>query len=435
MRLLLWQIVLCGFLASSSFAQWTVLIERMDEQQNSFYFEHLSCSDDRNCTAIGFSQPFDLPGYRYTAWRTTDGGDTWRSQQLPTHPRSLWPIARLDKVHALDSLNILIVGDSGLIFRTKDAGETWVQQDTRQNWSYNDGRLLTPDLGYAVGYYGKIVKTIDGETWSALQSPSPNMLELVRPLSDSRLLVFDRFYGLQFSSSDGGLTWDTTQLYPDYFTGDTGKYIYDACFWDADNGVVAGGNWQKTIPATNLFMMRTKDGGRSWQALYDKTLATSMDAIAIDFLDSLNGVVGGGTTSIARTSDGGVSWRRDSAQFNRAVEQFTGVSMLSANKILATTVIAHVGNVVKFSPSLTVARTTATQGAQSLTVRGDELHVSRAGRVRVSDLLGRTLDVRNVEAGSRTRLSDLLPSEGAFIISFFDTFEGNYAEHMKLVVQ
>lgn len=300
---------------TSAFTQWVVELEDKDELGVSYRYEHIDCSDEKNCTAAGFGQPQN--SYRNFVWRTTDGGENWNRQELPAHPQSLWPIARIKKVHSLDSLNVLIVGDSGIIFRTTDGGLSWKQQDQRQQWSYNDGWLASASVGYAVGNYGKIMRTTDGgENWDTMPSPTPYVIKLVRALSPNRLLVVDMFYGMQYSSSDQGMTWDTLQLFPDYFLSGKGKSIYDAFFWDETNGVLAGLN-RITEPAReNLFVMRTTDGGKTWRTEYDDGEDPNAYAKTIDFYDRSNGVVATGGQSLYRTSDGGKNWVRDSAKFN-----------------------------------------------------------------------------------------------------------------------
>jgi len=149
--------------------------------------------------------------------RTNNGGQTW------THiPKPIGCDAPMAVHFITDSIGF--TGDDE-IFRTTDAGATWILTSTTGGWphsgSYGDRvtnyKFFDDQSGYAIRDDWHIYKTIDGgNTWQLMQLP-------VSGISGCRDIVFDQNnfgyiigYGLYqpFISTDAGNSWLLDGTYP-----------------------------------------------------------------------------------------------------------------------------------------------------------------------------------------------------------------------------
>jgi len=178
----------------------------------------------------------------------------------------------------IDSRTGWIAGDDGL-YRTQNAGLTWVPlnegfptpADTQyQPYRLNDAFFINAHVGWVVSAYGKILKTTNGglswidQTSNALKAVSNGRAE-------------SKFYRLRFVNDRVG-----------WILG----YTYD------------GMKSQKGSPYESTFLLRTPDGGVSW----DRTDIKHLSAFPnIQFLDELNGWLFE-PKMILKTYDGGYSW-------------------------------------------------------------------------------------------------------------------------------
>jgi len=132
---------------------------------------------------------------------TTDGGETWERQAVPTHDE----LIHLDFVG--DKLG-WIVGDKGTVLRTADGGATWTRQKVDTTATLYHVDFLDRELGWAVGERGTILRTVDGgETWlNAPVTVTRATLLSVSFISEDEGWVIGRG-GIILRSGDGGRTW------------------------------------------------------------------------------------------------------------------------------------------------------------------------------------------------------------------------------------
>lgn len=160
---------------------------------------------------------------------------------------------------AYDHLNLWIGTDSGRIYFSNDAGETWEEQDDARTESTGKDiygiDFLSSDFGVAVG--------------------------------ETELVMVTR---------DGGITWDDF-----VFVGATTFY---------DVQVFTTKRWLLACSNGNTYM--TYNGGASWTALRNWTLSTYGNVKSLYFVDELTGFMvaqeAGGTGHLLRSIDGGYSW-------------------------------------------------------------------------------------------------------------------------------
>ncbi|MBK9799122.1 MAG: immunoglobulin domain-containing protein [Bacteroidetes bacterium] len=83
-----------------------------------------------------------------------DGGSNWVTQHSGTDT--------LFSIYFTSAQNGFAVANGGKIFKTNNAGLTWISQASISNQNLNDILFVDADTGYIVGNKGTILKTIDG---------------------------------------------------------------------------------------------------------------------------------------------------------------------------------------------------------------------------------------------------------------------------------
>ena len=200
----------------------------------------------------------------------------------------------------LDSGTGFVVGDTGTILKSTDAGATWTPVTSGIRNTLHGVYFLDPNEGVAVGDSGTILRTTDGG--AAWQSVASGVKDSLRSVSfsgtngicggDSQDILY---------STDSGASWQISQ------SGFFGGGFLGAQMLSATTGFVAGQN-----SIFQALVGTTTDGGASWafQPFYfDGNEGGANDVF---FLDQNTGVVSGtvfdGRGAIARTTDAGVSW-------------------------------------------------------------------------------------------------------------------------------
>jgi len=252
--------------------------------------------------------------------RTTDGGVTWQSIDLPGDWGGTQPVLTFaDAQHGFLLLSGLRGGPASTVFASGDGGATWQRvggaeglgsvfgaSDATTVWAGNEG-----DAG-PVGRAILDVSRDGGRTW--VDAALPGLVgdifvndTLVAPPvfagSDGAVAVIagstdnpadTRFY----RTSDGGRTWLLAAREPLGESGSAGVAVIDPQ------------RYLVIDPAASLRQV-TSDGGRTWQ----QSVSAGLDiGLHLRFWDPLHGaavvLTGNGAAHIAllRTSDGGQTW-------------------------------------------------------------------------------------------------------------------------------
>ncbi|MGH9643328.1 MAG: hypothetical protein ACRD3Q_13010 [Terriglobales bacterium] len=217
-------------------------------------------------------------GRHGTFLRTTDGGATWQSGQVPG---AKWLQFRGVRAVSATTAYLLSIGNATgdfRIYKTEDAGATWTMEFKNQlsGAFYDCFAFWSPTRGIAhsdsVNAVFPDIRTEDGTTW---QSIADNM--------------------------------------PPALSGESSFAASDTCV--ATQG--QNNAWIGTGGASIARILATTDGGDTWNA-YDTPLVSSPSAgvFTVDFRDALNGITGGGdldpsdpdNARTAISSDGGQTW-------------------------------------------------------------------------------------------------------------------------------
>lgn len=178
--------------------------------------------------------------------------------------------ANLKMIHAIDSLNIWVAGDSGYILYTSNMGFNWTVQHSNENFRITDIYFLDKYNGWAIEN-----GSIDG-------------INVINNI---------------LSTTDGGINWQSSVFRPDNVN------LYSICFIDEQTGFIGGDN--------SLFVITT-NRGVDWNELPRDTATFSHFPIhKIRFINDSVGFAVGGIYDrggvIWHCTDRGFTWSTDSA--------------------------------------------------------------------------------------------------------------------------
>ncbi|HEX8336773.1 MAG TPA: YCF48-related protein [Pyrinomonadaceae bacterium] len=209
----------------------------------------------------------------------------------------------LNAVYFLDSKRGWVVGDGGVVLRTRDGGRTWARQTVETKESFNDVYFRNEEDGYLLAA-SQIFTTDDGgETW--------------RPAARFYAQTFGgepELYSVRFTSKKRG--WVVGSL-------SRGENVIDSLVLSTDNG---GASWQRQrVPVRDELIhldfdgdrrgwvvgsggrvLHTRNGGETWDIQHTSTTAALYH---VDFQGDERGWAVGERGTILRTEDGGRTWR------------------------------------------------------------------------------------------------------------------------------
>ena len=233
---------------------------------------------------------------------------------------------RLRGVSAVSEQMAWASGAGSTVLRTVDGGQTWHKLNvTNEALDFRDIDAVDAQTAYTLsignGPASRIYKTTDaGRTWN-LQFKNDDPKAFLDAMS-----FWDANHGVAFGDSvdkqffilttaDGGRTWarvPTTSLPP--------AQENEGAFAASGTNIAVFGKshaWIGTGASAKSRVLRTTDGGRTWQVA-DTPLASGPSAgiFSIAFRDAKHGVIAGGdyrkeqeaVDNLAVTSDGGITW-------------------------------------------------------------------------------------------------------------------------------
>ena len=213
-----------------------------------------------------------------TVLRTTDGGLTWQKLNVTTDTLDFRDVDAIDPQTAY----VMSIGNgpASRIYKTSDAGKTWNLQfknedpkaflDAMSFWDAKHGIAF----GDSVDKQFYILTTVDGgHTWSrvpATNLPPAQENEGAFAASGTNIAVFGKSHAWigtgaatksrVLRTSDGGRTW---QVADTPLASGPSSGIFSIAFRDAKHGVIAGGDYRKEQEAVDNLAM-TNDGGVTW---------------------------------------------------------------------------------------------------------------------------------------------------------------------------
>jgi len=253
--------------------------------------------------------------------------------------------ARLRGVSAVNERVAWASGSGATVLRTGDGGVTWQNVIvTSDNLDFRDIDAIDARTAYVLsignGPASRIYKTTDaGTTWT-MQFKNEDQKAFLDAMS-----FWDANHGIVFGDSvdgklyillteNGGRTWSrvpSATLPP--------ALENEGAFAASGTNIALFGKthaWIGTGAGSKARVLRTGDGGRSWQVA-DTPLAAgpSSGIFSIAFRDAKHGVIAGGdyreeqeaVDNLAVTNDGGVTWKlvKGLSGFRSVVAYVSGV--------------------------------------------------------------------------------------------------------------
>ena len=227
-------------------------------------------------------------------------------------------VGRYDDIYFISHDTGVLVSSYGMIFKTNDGAASWELKKAVSADAYFRSVEFSGDgqVGIAGSLSDQVFRSADrGETWDDISASITDT-----GINGKRICGLAHygniFYGVGwwggttarvYKSMDAGITWATTYL-------DTGlaSGLVDAVFLSATKGFITGyhaygGNKRESI------VLRTIDGGATWTKVFSDTIIGGR-IWKIQFVDSLFGVgsiepMYADTVAMIRTMDGGNTWQ------------------------------------------------------------------------------------------------------------------------------
>ena len=235
-----------------------------------------------------------------TVLRTTDGGETWRVQDVGT-------TANLNAVAAVSQGRGYIVGAGGLVLVSTDTGASWTPKPIPTTDRLVDVQApLASDttFAYVLGEHGLWVTHDAGDDWTSMTVPTGTWTG-VHFYDGARGWLVGMIpsgtgdeWAAIYRTDDGGGTWTQQWVSGIHFAYLFGTETAAGDVWAWGEDSLSGVGERKLV---------TRDGGATWT----RAAETSNDAGIYDMTwdgPTLGWGVGYGG-SIVHSSDSGVTWR------------------------------------------------------------------------------------------------------------------------------
>ncbi|HPO62056.1 MAG TPA: T9SS type A sorting domain-containing protein [Candidatus Kapabacteria bacterium] len=251
-------------------------------------------------------------------FKTTDGGLNWR---LVLDNGILNNYGNL-LCYSFPSPEFIIIScRKDDIQRTLDGGITWDTLTTNLNCVLLGMDFNKNGFGIAHAYLTKqdatvLIQSTDyGSTWSVLEN-QPNFDVKIDPkiMSDSIITCIsynvDSMFFYFCRSDDKGKTWSSSLILKPKKSESPRNYF----FFNEEVG------WITIFRPDSLYpqvgentILKTIDGGKTWQKKLDKRFSRPEVLLDIQFADSLKGMCPSRSYVLVYTTDGGETWIQDSS--------------------------------------------------------------------------------------------------------------------------
>ncbi len=246
------------------------------------------------------------PSTTSSVWKSTDGGKTWVAKNKIGQKANLSSSDVLSMaVNPYDTQNVLVGTDKDGIFYTEDGGENWSPLNFQSQKVYGlaidatDGRII-----YASGVWqnrGKIWRSSDsGLTWREIYTaPAAGPIIISLTLGKNSNVIYATTSDDQvIKSTDAGQTW---------------KNIYQSSSPVLDVAIDSLNDNLAYFILQGGGVLRSRNGGNTMEDISRNiaSVAKSQDASIVIADPKVGNVVYvAGSLGIARSTDGGNTWKK-----------------------------------------------------------------------------------------------------------------------------
>ncbi len=216
-----------------------------------------------------------------------------------------YAVDHANDVFSLSSRHFWICGPKGMIMFSGHSGYQWKKQETPVNRELYSISFANQNNGCATGNNGTILVTRNGgKTWQKKASPvsGEQLIKVVMVDARTGYILVKRTTpgrGIVIKTTDGGQSWQTVY----YNTGfQTPLQMADMSFVDAKNGWICG---------KFGLVFRTSDGGQTWgKQPSARKAAQNKNLRAIFMVNRREGWAAGDNGTLIYTKNGGKTWER-----------------------------------------------------------------------------------------------------------------------------
>jgi len=142
-------------------------------------FLDVLCAENGNIIAVG--------GFGYFI-QSSDGGETWKKRMSDLDNRDGWHLYGITQVPGSDTL--LVAGEKGILFRSRDAGRTWTKLDSPYAGSLFGINAISKEMLVTYGLQGNVfVSTNQGDSWRRVKSGVTRALNDSVTLNDGTVVL------------------------------------------------------------------------------------------------------------------------------------------------------------------------------------------------------------------------------------------------------
>lgn len=252
--------------------------------QNSYPPINTVCYFENNIALVG--------GYFGQLYKTIDAGVTWVEKYERTFYSDYNPMQFLnDSVGYIEARNAF--NQPFALFKTFDKGENWMVISSPNIYSID---FINTEIGYGLheeNNYLKVYKTIDGGyNWTEVSNFSFNGISYRLKMYDEMNGLICSTMGSLYKTSDGGLTW--------IVVGGSGSYLWNITYKNANEVYLIGWDGNQTTQ-----LKKSIDGGSTWTT---HNLGQYGHGYELTFVSEELAFITVSDNTILKSTNGGNSW-------------------------------------------------------------------------------------------------------------------------------
>ena len=350
------------------------------------------------CTAFAIRLDFAKFVSTSVFVRSNDGGKSWLVQD-PGLGNTLSTIRVIDQI---DSLNVVAVGDTGLVVRTTDGGSTWSVQMLPRKPKLEDVHFSDANVGIIAGAdtVQAIFLTTDGGVHWTIAPFSRTFLWQCHSYGEGVFRLFKYSSGEIYTTRDNWKSVDSTEAIFDSLNDPKRLSVAAHCNFSGGDTMIAFGAHSPNSPH-GLIVLST-DAGHRWEQPW--TFDTSFGQIScMSGLDRdtilANGTnFGNSLEEVLLSTDRGLTWRKEPLLYDTAfptdaygIALSPDGAMIAAFGIPGESVLVRgawaQSAVAQVMPLVNILSINPNPAAVKVTIRSD----SPSLPIHLLDILGRTV--------------------------------------------
>ncbi len=424
---ILFIIVACLAFGSPARGQWVWQdTHGPSDQDTEYVFNSVSCSG-YNCTAVGFSSSPFTNLEHLLLLRSNDGGMSW-AEQPSGQPDQQYAFQNswVSLVDQIDSLNVVAVGDSGLILRTTNAGQTWIQQLGLKTMARPNEISFSDSLnGIIVGSGPTMITTSDGgKHWDSIPNFTDEFLSSCHCFGKGQFAALKYAYGHLFKTSDNWSTIDSVSI-PDL--AGTGA-VFSTIRFAGEDTIIAFGTVSGNNPAP--LIERTTDGGAHWAIALDSAAGIYQGISCMSEIGH-DTILAGSFVALDKylmSTDNGVSWSIDSLIFQHSsdtqADYARAISRLPNGSFVAVFALLDLGE----EGGYLLRSTTANASVESYVpiISNSQIYPSPATTSVTITTFGAGSTVHLLDILGREVLHEVVPANGQLTLDVSPLPPGTY---------